>query len=353
MMDAFASADRVRRRTGAWLDAAGLGPRETPARLVHAGHGFDLLAYDELLEYDPPAAGGPVVLLLPAPIKRAYIWDLAPRVSVVRRCLERGLRVHLLRWTDPAASADGELGLADYVTRLLPDAMRAIEAETGERHPVLAGHSLGGTLAALLAAACPERVGGLVLLEAPIRFGPGGAGAFAPALAAGPSPGSLRGQTVPGSWLGLAATMAAPEVFVWERWVDRMASLRDPERLLLHYRVERWMLDELPWSRQLWDDVVRLYREDAFMQGTLTLGGRDLRPALVTAPVLAVVNPASRIVPYESVQPFLAAAGTRDTSLLDYRGDRGVSLQHVGVLVGHRAHRELWPRILDWIACHR
>jgi poly(3-hydroxyalkanoate) synthetase len=33
------------------------------------------------------------VLTVPAPIKRHYIWDLEPRVSVVARCLAHGLRV--------------------------------------------------------------------------------------------------------------------------------------------------------------------------------------------------------------------------------------------------------------------
>jgi polyhydroxyalkanoate synthase len=345
-MDVFASADRVRRLTGAWLDAAGLGPRETPSRRVHAQRGF------ELLGYGGPADQGPVLLLLPAPIKRAYIWDLAPGVSVVRRCLERRLRVYLLRWTEAAGEADADLGLADYADRLVADALRAVEAETGERRPVLAGHSLGGTLAALFAAARPERVRGLVLLEAPLRFGPAGAGAFAPMVAAAPPARSITRASgpVPGTWLDLAAALAAPDVFLWDRWADRVASTWDPERLLLHYRVERWMLDELALPGRLFEDVVELlYRDDRFMRGTLTLDGREVRPGRVTASILAVVNPRSRVVPGASVRPFLDAAGTRDTTLLEYGGDTGVSLQHVGVLVGRTAHRRLWPRILDWI----
>ena len=41
--------------------------------------------------------------------------------------------------------------------------------------------------------------------------------------------------------------------------------------------------------------------------------------------------------------------GSGDKTVLHYEGDVGVSLQHVGTLVGRRAHALLWPRILDWI----
>ncbi len=33
-------------------------------------------------------------------------------------------------------------------------------------------------------------------------------------------------------------------------------------------------------------------------------------------------------------------------------GDTGVALQHVGLLVGERAHREVWPEIFRWLHAH-
>jgi polyhydroxyalkanoate synthase len=35
--------------------------------------------------------------------------------------------------------------------------------------------------------------------------------------------------------------------------------------------------------------------------------------------------------------------------VLEYGGDTGVVVQHLGVLVGRNAHRILWPRILAWL----
>jgi polyhydroxyalkanoate synthase len=102
------------------------------------------------------------------------------------------------------------------------------------------------------------------------------------------------------------------------------------------------MLDEFPLGGRLFEDVLELlYRDDRFMRGTLRLGHHDARPDRVTAPIVAVIDPSSRIMPGMAVRPFLDAAGTSDTTLLEYDSDTGVSLQHVGVLVGSAAHQRL------------
>ena len=65
--------------------------------------------------------------------------------------------------------------------------------------------------------------------------------------------------------------------------------------------------------------------------------------------MLSVIDPWSRVVPPGSILPFHDAVPNRAKRVLRYRGDTGVALQHVGVLVGRRAHRELWPEILAWM----
>src|SRR5688572_28106421 len=71
--------DEARRHVGRGLDALGLGPDETPYRVVGEWTAARLRAY-----HPKQTSAGPVVLIIPAPFKRAYIWDLLPPVSVVR-----------------------------------------------------------------------------------------------------------------------------------------------------------------------------------------------------------------------------------------------------------------------------
>src|SRR5262249_18600864 len=77
---------------GAALEVRGLGPAECRSRVLASG------AYWRLREYAGGKAGPPL-LIVAAPIKQPYIWDLAPSISAVRRCLLSGFRVYLLEWT--------------------------------------------------------------------------------------------------------------------------------------------------------------------------------------------------------------------------------------------------------------
>ena len=347
MWSLYKQIDQARRWQGRLLDVAGLGPQEAPHRVVHSESGFHLKAYAD------PQAEEPVLLMLPAPIKRAYIWDLAPGASAVRHCLSNGIRVYLIEWERPVPEQQ-EAGLAEYADRFILAALEAVAAETGQQRLFVAGHSLGGTFAAIFAALHPKRVQGLVLLEAPVHFAQH-AGAFAPLVAVAPCARFLTHAlgNVPGTFLNQMSYLASPMTFGGARRADWFLSLPDAQAVQTYLRIECWMLDEMPLSRRLFEEVVEeLYRGDRFMGGTLMVNGRAAVAEGVGAPLLSVVDPRSRVVPPESVLPFHEAVPSPDRQVLWYEGDRGVALQHVGVLVGKNAHQYLWPKILNWIFDH-
>ena len=216
---------------------------------------------------------------------------------------------------------------------------------------LLAGHSLGGTLAAILAALHPARTRGLVLVEAPLRFGVG-AGALGTLVAATPwGPEAARDilGVVPGSMISALGVAADPIEFLPARWLDALGSAGDPEAAATHARVLRWTLDELAMPGQLFADIAgRLCRDDAFHRGVIQVAGRQLGPEQLAIPVLAVVDPLSRLVPPRSTIPFLERTRGAWTVLQHRDEDAGIALRHVGPLVGRKAHRDLWPEILRW-----
>ena len=387
---ALKGMDRSRQARGQLLERAGYGPRETAFTILHAEPGLKLRSYGG-------APGGRPVLLVPAPIKRAYIWDLAPGISVVQRWLERGYRVYLAEWVPlddaPAGQADAAdvgpdlggnngnsvsagtghdtgpgadpgtgsdtrfettvagFGLAGYGDRLLARCRDAIRQDSGKDQVVIAGHSLGGILAAIHACLYPEAVAATVLLEAPLGFDPA-TDPFAPLIKATPDARRIAdafGQ-VPGSFLNMMSAAAEPQAFGWERLLDRTMSMTSPQALRSHMQVERWTHDEFPLPGPLFVDLVEsLYRQDAFTRGALAIGARTIGPRDLRTPLVSVFDPRSKVIPPQSVQPFHAAASSPDKLLLDYSGDIGVNLQHVGVLVGRNAHARIWPAIFDWL----
>lgn len=341
----FSLIDGVRRQAGCWCDAMGIGKHETPFIIAAEMNGARLRLYRA-----EAATTGPTLLIVPAPFKRPYIWDLHPDRSVVRRCLAGGLRVYLLDWALPGPDED-HLGLADYAHRLVGEALDAMEAQTGEAASILAGNSLGGTLAAIFASLTPERVLGLALIDAPLAFGKGG-GPLARLAKVAPDARLLRqmlGSPVRGSAIDLLSVSSLPEVFLWQRHWDFLASLADPSALDLHLRVMRWTLDESPMAGKLFDDVLeQLYKRDRFVRGTLTIAGRVAAARNIRAPVFAVLNPDGRVVPPTSIEAALHLALGIRLSLHMHEGQVGTALQHMGPLVDRRAHERLWPAFLDW-----
>ena len=82
--------DEVSRQQGARLRAAGFGPIECAVAFGPARRGTDLA------RLHASSRKGPVVLIVPAPIKKAYIWDLAPGQSAVRQLVNAGAQVYLV-----------------------------------------------------------------------------------------------------------------------------------------------------------------------------------------------------------------------------------------------------------------
>jgi polyhydroxyalkanoate synthase len=244
--------------------------------------------------------------------------------------------------------------LSQYADRFIDDCVGTITARTGNDRVLLAGHSLGGTLAAVYAALHPHRVAALLLLAAPLHFGPTiGSFASAATIAANFMALTIDGGNVPGSLLSGCSFTADPVTFGWARWLDWLCCPADAEPIQTNLLVERWALAETPIARRLFDEVVQLlYREDRLTRGLLRIGPRRVTPKMVRAPLLCVLDRQCRVVPPESVLPFFHAVGSRDKRLLWHSHETGLSFQHVGVLVGSDAHGRLWPSVVRWLRAH-
>ena len=69
-------------------------------------------------------------------------------------------------------------------------------------------------------------------------------------------------------------------------------------------------------------------------------------------PTLAVVNMADDVAPLASINPFIDAMPIKNARIIEYPGEVGVCLQHLGILVGRQAHAQVWPQIISWLRSH-
>ena len=336
----FGMADILRRAQGNAVDAFGLGPRECAYRVAALG------PYWQLRDYGGHEASYSLIIVA-APIKRPYIWDIAPAASVIGYCLRQGLRVYLLEWL-PASRHSDNHGLRGCALAI-SDCIAKVSTEGQGTKPFLIGHSLGGTLAAIYAATAPTTIRGLVLLAVPLCFQPQQS-QLRDALVSLVPPTLSDMDPFPGSLLSHVSALASPGTFIWSRMMDAALSLTDHYAMEMHARIERWTLDEIALPGKLAHQILEwLYRENRLCRGVLQIGETLAAPSNLSVPTLAIVNMADEVAPLASIKPFTDAMPRTNVRVIEYPGEVGVCLQHLGILVGRQARMTVWPDIISWL----
>lgn len=325
------------------MSAFGLGPSGRDYRIVASGRFWRLRDYGG-------STARPTLLIVAAPIKTPHIWDLSPPASAIRHCLRLDLHVRVVEWL-PASAATGNNGLAEYVEAIAQCVAASSHKHTTVR-PFLAGHSLGGTLAAIFGTLAPGSIQGLMLLGAPLSFQPASS-PFRDALVSLVPAGFSDSCPYPGSLVSHVSALASPETFVWARVADAVLSLGDAYTFELHARVEHWALDEAALPGRLVHQLIEwLYRENRFCRAELMIGDRAADPRNMSAPTLVVVTATDDIATKASVEPFVEAIAAKDVRVIEHGGEVGVCLQHLAILVGQKALARTWPKITAWIETH-
>jgi polyhydroxyalkanoate synthase len=135
--------------------------------------------------------------------------------------------------------------------------------------------------------------------------------------------------------------------------MDAALSLTDSRALEIQALVERWSLDEVSLPGKLVYQIMQwLFRENRFCRGTLEVCGTIVGPSSLSVPTLAAVNIADDVAPLTSIKPCIDAMAVADVRIIEYPGEIGVGLQHLGILVGRQAYAQVWPEIISWLKSH-
>ncbi|MBI5595508.1 MAG: alpha/beta fold hydrolase [Elusimicrobia bacterium] len=315
----------------------------TPSRLVRRDGAASLRFY--------PARGRtrkPPVFLVYAMVNRPFILDLLPGLSVVERLTAAGRPVYLLDWGEPREEDAGR-GLDDYILGVLDRSIEAARrrSKVGSLH--LAGYCEGGVFSLLYTALRPEKVRTLALLATPVdykRMGTLSVWARRANFDAGRLARSYG--NIPGSFLHAAFEVLKPftslraEGEFLSKMLDGALSKEQQEHFLA---LERWKKEHVAHPGKAFAEVVRgLFQENRLLKNAFKVGGKAADLRRVKCPLFVAVGEKDHLVPPAAALPVTRLAASRDA-----RVER-VPVGHIGLSVSGRAHKELWPRYLDWIA---
>lgn len=297
------------------------------------------------------------LLLVPPLAADPLNFDLLPNRSLVRYLLAEGFRVYLADFGSPDVD-HSHLGLADYATRMLPDALKAVREDSGEAEVSLLGYCMGGLFCLIYAGwSLDPKLRNIVTIASPIdAYQVGIAGRLIEAMN-GPArlvrkltpfrihnidPDKLL---IPG-WVSSLAFKLTNPLGTVQSYFDLLTRLWDRDYVIQHQTMAAWFNRMHAYPGGIVQDfVVRLGIDNELAAGQVKLGrGRKAQLDQIQCPMLAIAGSADKIVTEESARKVLDIVASRDKTFMLAPGG------HAGVFAGSKAPATTWAYAAGWLA---
>ena len=313
----------------------------TPTETVFRRDGVRLLRYDTDAEqrYKTP------LIFVFALVNRPYILDLRPGKSVVAHFVERGFDTYNVDWGVPTR-ADRFLGMNDYIEGYLDEIVDHVRERSGCDKVNILGYCMGGSMSAMYTALHPDKVRNLTLLAAPVDWS---------------DKDSLLAKwydarvfdvdrvinaygNMPAEMLQHSFLLLKPVSTLVEKYLSFYENMESEKFLEDFFAMETWLNDNIPVAGAMFREFVKhCMQQNQLINGKLRVGGRTVNLADITCPVLNLTAQQDHLVPDYQSLPLNDAVSSTDRDSINFPSG------HIGLAVGSKAHRELWPRVCDWL----
>jgi polyhydroxyalkanoate synthase subunit PhaC len=314
----------------------------TPSSVIYEDGRVKLLHYRR---NEPAKFRTPLVIVF-AMVNRPYIIDLLPHKSVVSHFLRAGFEIYLVDWGAPS-HADRNNTLDDYINGYLHRIVNFVRRRTGSRQVNVLGYCMGGTMSAIYTAMHPKRVKNLMLMAAGIDFSARehliglwadernfDADAFVDAFG-----------NCPATFLQSMFLMLKPVGNLIEKPLRLYERIDDEPFVDEYLTMETWLNDNIPLPGEVFRQFVKdLYQRNQLVQGQLMMGGRRVDLKKIICPVLNLMATQDDLVPPSQSRPLNDLVGSSDRTLME------IQAGHIGLAVGSKAQKELWPKAREWLA---
>jgi poly(3-hydroxybutyrate) depolymerase len=290
----------------------------------------------------------PTLICAPFALHRATIADFAPGHSLVRALRGAGLpHICVTDWLS-ASPEMRYLSIDNYLADL-----DVAADELGGRVDLI-GLCQGGWMALLFAARFPGKVRKLVLAGAPVDIAAGESplsrlaaqmplAAFRQLVELGA--GRILGDRVLGLW--------GPQTHDREavcRLLQVSQRLRGPALRRLEAEFREWHAATVDLPGTYYLEVVEwLYKQNRLAEGRLVALGHRIDLARVRVPLFLLAARDDDVVAPEQVFATAARVGTAASEI----ETATAPCQHLGLFMGARTLRTIWPRIARWLNGNR
>ncbi|MCC8946081.1 alpha/beta fold hydrolase [Bradyrhizobium sp. Arg62] len=284
------------------------------------------------------------VLIVMATTNRGYILDLVPGQSFIEFLLRRGFDVYMLDWSAPKPE-EKSLRMEDYVLDFIPESVRRVQQDSGEKDVSVIGYCFGGVLSLLYGSIFNDGpMKNLICFTTPIDFremklfSNFADRRYFDVDRLIDSTGNMPPELILQSFDMLRpAARVVGQIQLWDNiWNDEFVK---------SYRMfDRWATDTLPLAGEYFRSITKdLMWDNKLYNDTMTVGGREAKLADIKVPILHAVAEHDHIVPYDAAKHLITKIGSEDKEEVMLKGG------HVSLVAGANAIKRLWPKLDSWL----
>ncbi|OAF03512.1 poly-beta-hydroxybutyrate polymerase [Bradyrhizobium centrolobii] len=312
----------------------------TPKDVLHSRGTMSLYHYRPMSDeiYRVP------VLIVMATTNRGYILDLVPGQSFIEFLLKRGYDVYMLDWTAPRPE-EKNLRMEDYVLDFIPDCVRRVQLDSGEKDVSVVGYCFGAVLSLLYGSIVNDGpMKNLICFTTPIDFremklfSNFADRRYFDVDRLVDSVGNVPPEMILSSFEMLRpASRTVSQIQLWENiWNDEFVK---------SYRMfDRWATDTLPLAGEYFRAITKdLMWDNRLFNDTMSVGGRAAKLENIKVPILHAVAEYDHIVPYDAAKHLIEKIGSEDKEEVMLKGG------HVSLVAGANAVKRLWPKLDSWL----
>jgi len=314
----------------------------TPSEVVYEEDRLKVLHY----KGDVPRRFRTPLVFVFALVNRPYILDLKEGKSVIEHFVKRGFDTYLIDWGVPT-DADRNLTLDDYINGYMPNVLDYVRELSGAEQASVLGYCMGGTMSSMFTSLHQCMVRNLILMAAAIDFSN--------------RAGLLQLWTqesvfdvdkfveafgnVPPWFLQIMFLMLKPVGNLIEKPINFYERLEDEEYVDDFLTMEGWLNDNIPVPGEVYREFVKyLYQQNRLVHGTMPVGRHTIDLKQIKCPVLNLMAQRDDLVPCSQSAPFNDLVSSTDRRTIQFPAG------HIGLAVGSKAQRELWPPVCEWLA---